>query len=206
MKKMIRILCCFGAFCCLQTVFADSTTQLIHLLGQYTSYQANFREITLDETDQLLQKSQGKIYLQRPGRFRWETHTPINQIIVADGQTISIYDIDLEQVTIQRVGQGGTTNPAILLAGDVDHLAKQYVITTMQDAGRLWYVLTPKAKHASFKKVLLSFHDGGLVALRLQNNIGQTSIYAFDHVKLNQAIPASIFQLKVPKFVDVIRE
>ena len=35
----------------------------------------------------------------RPGRFRWETSDPYQQTVIANGDTLWIYDVDLKQAS-----------------------------------------------------------------------------------------------------------
>ena len=44
--------------------------------------------------------------LERPGRFRWQTKEPMEQLVVADGQKMWVYDVDLEQVTVKKQEKG----------------------------------------------------------------------------------------------------
>ena len=66
-----------------------------------------------------MQQSEGEFYLNRPGKFRWDYRAPYEQIIVSDGQRIWIYDVDLQQVTVQKQEAGLPTTPMALRAIDV---------------------------------------------------------------------------------------
>src|SRR3954468_16038606 len=46
--------------------------------------------------------SSGTFEFQRPSHFRFEYRKPFDQTIVADGQTLWLYDKDLNQVTQRR--------------------------------------------------------------------------------------------------------
>ena len=50
--------------------------------------------------------STGTFEFQRPNRFRFDYRKPFEQTIVADGQTLWLYDVDLNQVTLAQAGQG----------------------------------------------------------------------------------------------------
>ena len=50
--------------------------------------------------------SSGTFEFQRPNRFRFDYSKPFEQTIVADGETLWLYDKDLNQVTLAQAGQG----------------------------------------------------------------------------------------------------
>src|SRR5919112_1736894 len=60
--------------------------------------------------------SSGTFEFQRPNRFRFEYRKPFEQTIVADGQTLWLYDADLRQVTSRKQAQVLAQTPAALIA------------------------------------------------------------------------------------------
>lgn len=44
--------------------------------------------------------------VKRPGLFYWHTDAPQEQLMVSDGQKVSLWDPDLEQVTIKKLERG----------------------------------------------------------------------------------------------------
>ncbi len=73
------------------------------------------------------------MWLQRPGRFRWEYREPWERQIVADGDQVWMYDSELDQVTVQPAGQALQQSPAALLVGDLSAL-DDYAYTAEQRA------------------------------------------------------------------------
>ena len=63
--------------------------------------QADFVQTVVDSGGETVQDSQGHVWMQRPGRFRWDYRTPYHQLIVADGKRLWTYDEDLEQATVK---------------------------------------------------------------------------------------------------------
>lgn len=164
---------------------------------------AQFIQTTLDHQNAVMQKSQGEVWIQRPGKFRWQVKTPNQQIIVLNGNTLSIYDVDLAQVTEQKLtAQQIDFSPASLLSGAGAPLTKTFSITENADHS---FTLIPKQPQNSINKVQVYFSHGKLVQLNLWNQLGQKNIYQFSNIEWNQPIAVSIFQLRVPKGVDVLR-
>ena len=85
----------------------------------------------------------------RPNRFKFIYKKPFEQSIVADGQTLWLYDVDLNQVTARQQSQALGSTPAALIAAAPDLRALQTDFT-LADApdkdGLQWVAATPKSK------------------------------------------------------------
>ncbi len=64
--------------------------------------------------------SQGTFEFLRPNRFRFEYQKPFPQSIVADGKTLWLYDVDLNQVTARPQQEVLGSTPAALIAAGTD--------------------------------------------------------------------------------------
>jgi outer membrane lipoprotein carrier protein len=99
-------------------VQADSSPGYVQdFFNELHTLQADFDQQVVDSEHNVIQSSQGHMWIKRPGRFRWDYETPYRQQIVADGERLWSYDEDLEQVTVQKVSDVLTSTPAMLLSG-----------------------------------------------------------------------------------------
>jgi len=123
--QLVRVLSC-GLLCLMLsagTVAAQSNQpqEVLKRLTDFTeslkSFSANFVQTVYDANDTQIQESSGNVLLKRPGRFVWNYIQPAQQI-VADGQSIWLYDIELEQVTVSPLTEQGAGTPLALLMGD----------------------------------------------------------------------------------------
>ena len=69
--------------------------------------------------------STGTFEFQRPGKFRFDYKKPFVQSIVADGESLWLYDADLNQVTQRKQAQALGSTPAALIAAAPDLRALQ---------------------------------------------------------------------------------
>src|SRR3954464_12673061 len=91
--------------------------------------------------------STGTFEFQRPNHFRFEYRKPFEQSIVADGQTLWLYDKDLNQVTQRRQAKVLGSTPAALIAAspDLETLKKDFDLQALPDRHALHSVqATPK--------------------------------------------------------------
>ncbi len=186
-------------------VRADAAALITYLDG-LRSFAATFEQQRFDEDGALLETSSGECLVERPGRFRWRYAEPYPQTIVSDGETLWIYDVDLEQVTVSEIGDAPPDSPAALLGQDID-VAAHYAITVdgAADDGLHWYTLAPRAARADFARIALALGDGEVRAMRLYDNLGQVTAIAFRDVRRNAPVAADAFAFVPPSGVDVIR-
>jgi outer membrane lipoprotein carrier protein len=91
--------------------------------------------------------SSGTFEFQRPDKFRFTYRKPFEQVIVADGKTLWLYDKDLNQVTQQWQGKVLGSTPAALLAAspDLDTLRRDFELQELPARdGLQWVQATPK--------------------------------------------------------------
>lgn len=189
----------------------SASVQLNQLLTEMNSLDADFQQRILDARGSRLQEISGHLTLKRPGRFFWKTEAPYSQTIVSDGETLWLYDPDLEQVSIQALDNNLSRTPAMLLSGDVDSLDERFQVklhrSTEAKAGVAEikeFVLQPKEQDSLFEELQLSFYDRKLTALLLVDSLGQrTSIELFG-AQFNGVSDESQFSFTVPDGVDVV--
>jgi outer membrane lipoprotein carrier protein len=157
--------------------------------------------------------STGTFEFSRPNRFRFVYKKPFEQSIVADGQTLWLYDTDLNQVTSRKQSSVLGSTPAALIAAapDLRALQADFTLADAPDAGGLqWVVATPKSKDGQLQAVRVGFRSGekssGLAALEIVDSFGQRSVLTFSKVEVNPNLPADTFRFTPPKGADVIRQ
>ena len=157
--------------------------------------------------------SSGTFEFSRPGRFRFVYRKPFEQTIVADGQTLWLYDVDLNQVTARKQASVLGSTPAALIASapDLRLLQADFLLEPAPDKNGLeWLVATPKTRDGQVQNVRVGFKSGAatttLAALEILDNFGQLSVLTFGHVEVNPGLPASTFVFKPPAGSDLIRQ
>ena len=106
MKKILWL----TVLLCGQSVFAATPSELLQAkLNALRTMSADFTQVVKAKRREVSHSS-GTMALSRPGRFRWQTKAPMEQLVVADGKQLWIYDVDLEQVSVkkQEKSVGGT--------------------------------------------------------------------------------------------------
>lgn len=167
---------------------------------------ASFEQQAYDRTGRVVDRSSGSFAFARPGKFRWAYEKPHRQLLVADGSKLWIYDPDLQQVTVKRIGRAMSSTPAALLAGK-DDITQLF---TLRDAGTkdglAWVEATPKAKDTGFDRVRLGMDGRKLAAMELYDQLGGHTVLHFADLKPDVSLPPETFRFTPPKGADVIDE
>ena len=147
--------------------------------------------------------STGTFVFARPGKFVWTYQKPYEQLLQADGDTLYIFDKDLNQVTTRKLGNALGSSPAAILFGSND-LEKNF---TLSEAGTHdgleWLDAKPKNKDTSFEQISIGLKNGVPEAMDLKDAFGQTSKLRFTNFQRNPALAANFFKFEVPKGADV---
>jgi len=202
-KILLMLLCCSPLF-----AFATPATDLASLLNAVHTMKADFIQKVYDNHGKVIQTSQGKMALDRPGKFRWQVTKPIPQLIIANQTRLWIYDSDLEQVTIRPLTQAAGDTPALLLSHVGTSLETDYAVKPLDKTGSslTWFQLTPKNTENMFASVQMGFKQNEISEMRLEDHLGHITAITFTQTQTNVALPGAQFTFKAPAGVDVIDE
>lgn len=183
-----------------------SIQKLQQLLAGMETFEATFVQHNYDGRGSVLQTLEGSLQAKKPGKFRWQTKPPYQQLLVTDSKTLWLYDQDLEQVTVQPLDDRLVSTPALLLTGKLDELNNAYDVFGEQLQKEWNFVLTPKSKDVLFDRLRLEFTaKGKLSRMVIQDNVGQKTVLTFRDVKSNPKVQDSLFTFEIPAGVDVIQ-
>ncbi|MGH8480849.1 MAG: outer membrane lipoprotein chaperone LolA [Nevskiaceae bacterium] len=183
---------------------APETDALQQFVETVQTLSASFQQVQKDENGRVLQASSGRLWLSRPGRFRWSYEKPYEQLMVCDGKQLWQYDPDLKQAMVRPAGATLQGTPAQLLT-DRAALAQHFTVEgagTEEGAQRLR--LLPKAPDSDFKSVELWLKDGVPVRMRFHDPLGGVSEVTFSDIGTNTHLDAGLFSFTPPKGTEVI--
>ena len=173
-------------------------------LGGLEGLQAQFEQVLTDRTGQIVDEARGSLAVKRPDRFRWDYREPYEQVIVADGARVWLYDSDLEQVTVRKLDDTLSATPAMLLSGGA-RLEDNFTVTQVEREGATqWVRMEPKRDDTDFKWVRLGFENAALRYMHLGDKLGQTTRLEFSQLERNPPLDPSLFTFTPPPGADVI--
>ena len=181
-------------------------------LDQFKTFVASTKAARGEFTQQQMKKAEnsktsslvsGTFVFARPGKFIWTYLKPYEQLLQADGDNLYIYDKDLNQVTVKKLGNALGSSPAAILFGSND-LEKNFTLSEAGSRNGLeWLNAMPKNKDGTFEKISIGLRNGTPEAMELHDAFGQTSVLLFKKFEKNPPLTAQQFKFVMPKGVDV---
>ena len=175
------------------------------------SFQGNFQQTTIIESEARRASASGMIAYQRPGKMRWEYQEPDPQLLVTDGNTLWLYDHLLENVTIQELAvvTDGTALAFLLGAGELtDDFTQRRMQKSLLDSDKSWKVLelVPNREKSAieFLQLGVDSESGNLEALLFKDNSGSVRIIEFEALSYNVGFSEGFFSFEIPPGMEVI--
>jgi outer membrane lipoprotein carrier protein len=177
-------------------------------VGEYfadlNTFESHFTQTVTDSNGELLQDAKGRVWIQRPGRFRWDYQVPYRQLIVADGERLWTYDEDLEQATVESVDAVLSSTPAMLLSGFKPLREVMRWSPAGERDGMTWYHLNPKQEDAVVEAVKIAFAGAELAVIEVLDGFGNHTRIRFSDIRRNQSVDPARFRIELPPATDII--
>ena len=195
----------------------EALNSLSQFLKQTQSGRAQFTQqvISPAKADQAPRRktSSGTFEFQRPQQFRFAYQKPFVQTMVSDGQSLWLYDADLNQVTVRKQSQGWGQTPAAFIAstGDLKVLQAEFNLLAEADSeGMQWIKATPKQSEGAVQIIRVGLKVQAqaipvLSVLEIVDGLGQISRLNFQNFEVNAKLTPETFQFKTPAGAQVIR-
>lgn len=168
------------------------------------SLRGNFSQTVYDSHGNVTGSSHGMLALEAPRLFRWQVVDPYQQLIVADGTKVWIYEPDLQQATVRDQGAEEAHSPLTVLT-DLSQLDTEFTAT---DAGTRdgleWLRLVSRSNDPQFDFAEIGFDSSGPRRMVFQDTLGNRTEIIFSGWERNPKLPAGTFKFTPPKGTDVV--
>ena len=184
---------------------ADAVDSLRDFIRDVKTGRAQFTQTVTSPDGTKKKTSTGSFEFSRPNRFRFVYAKPFEQLIVADGQKVWIFDADLNQASSRKFSAALGATPAALLAGG--SLDKDFDLAPLPAKDGLeWVQATPKAKDGAFKSVRVGFRGKELAAVEIVDAFDQRSLLQFSQFAAGVSFAPDAFGFTPPAGADVIEQ
>lgn len=174
-------------------------TELRKLLADYDGFSANFAQSVKDTEQNILMTAEGELVFKQPGKFRWQTYEPQQQLLMSNGESLWWYNPDLEEVSIYDAKQAVATTPFALLVSNRDETWNKFVIDKVESG----YVITPKdIDNSQVQKLVIHFDDFTLNQMVITDRTQQTTSYILSNQEFDKA-KSRHFNFVIPADVEV---
>ncbi|MCX7544662.1 outer membrane lipoprotein chaperone LolA [Marinicella gelatinilytica] len=207
-KALILLVCVFAAGLTLAQSDNDNAIDnkaqdiLSELRQDLSALQAEFKQYELSQDGHADDKNSGTVWMQAPDFFKWHYKEPFEQLIVADGEQVWVYDEDLQQVTVKP--QNNNLNPIYVIINEELSTRYYHIAYEGEQQDLSWVKLTPKETSDEVKSVMLGIKNKQLHRIHVNNQLDQTLVFEFSDLKRNPTLSKDTFQFTPPEGVDVV--
>lgn len=184
---------------------ADAVDALRAFLKDTASGRGSFTQTVTSPDGQRRKVSSGSFEFQRPNRFRFSYTRPFEQLIVADGTRVWVYEPDLQQATSRRLDAALDGTPAALLAGGQVESSFTLSADGTRD-GLDWVLALPRSKDSLVREMRVGFRGREPAAIEIVDGFGQRSLLRFDTFQSGARIAPETFVFRPAAGVDVIEQ
>ena len=178
--------------------------------------QADFSQKTKIEGFERPVTSNGKVYIKKPGRLRWDYLDPATEQIYVNQDDVKVYVPEHKQVLVGKLTQMAASKAPLELLQGAAKLDESFEIepTTGKDrgvGGISLITLIPKAKeHEStqnLQKIVLEVFPKTyfIRVVSLYESSGNVAVFEFSNLKPNPGLGNDVFDFKTPSDVEVVR-
>ncbi len=197
MKKILALLICILAIPA--SAATDHKAVLKQQIKQLSTFEADFSQRVIDVDGQELMQGKGKVHLSHPSLIRWHAVEPDENLMISDGDTLWIYNVDLEQATAMSAKQAIDSTPFALLASHDDALWDNYQVSKDDEA----FVITPIKQGGQVKQLSIYFKNQQFSCLVIEDLSLQKSEFTFSESQANRKLAKKLFAFTLPEGVDL---
>ncbi len=181
----------------------NDTFNINDYLSGINTLKAEFKQTIYSSSKEAIDYSEGLIWLKKPEQILWEFQRPNIKKIIVDGESVSIYDANLNQLLIVPYTDQYQSSLASILINN-DNLEVFYEIQTkINDDGFYLITLFQKKDDSLFTKIEISISEMLIHTIKLWDSSGQSISIVLENIEMNISLPDSSFKFIPPKGVDI---
>lgn len=175
-------------------------------IARVEAYLTNLTTIVADfnQADANGHMSEGKFYLKRPGKMRWQYKPPTPILLVSDGQVLTYFDSELDQINYVPLGDtlaGFLAAPQIKLNSDAVKLTK------FESANQMIRATVVQADKPDEGGLTLELTDAPLQLRQMvvTDTTGQRTQIQLQNAQFGTDLPDSLFVFEDPRGIQARR-
>jgi len=149
----------------------------------------------------------GRMWFRAPGDFRWELGTPPKTIVIRHGETVSFIEPEKKRASLSpdeamKKKAGMMDFPFVATPAEFD---RRFEIVSFERDGDLCRAVLrakegPAREYLKALKLVFSTATGNLATLEMSFRDGSALRNDFTNVKINEKLPAGIFEYDLDGF------
>jgi len=214
---MMKIGCLFLSIGIAVPASADRLSEVLEAMekagNELQTLSAEFEQTDHDYILEDEDVSSGKLFVEIPGRIRWEYAPPAEKVLLVKDDLVRVYNPVAAQVQEFDRSSGGSTGGMDLLVGfgsGNDDIQQKYDGSVLDETpDHVVLKLIPKPESGSlFTAIELTVDKKSWTPTRTvlhEPSRNRTDI-SFREMVINGELPGSVFELELPENVEIIRD
>ena len=181
----------------------NDTFNINDYLSGINTLKAEFKQTIYSSSKEAIDYSEGLIWLKKPEQILWEFQRPNIKKIIVDGESVSIYDANLNQLLIVPYTDQYQSSLASILINNENLEAFYEIHSKINDDGFYLITLFQKKDDSLFTKIEISISEMLIHTIKLWDSSGQSIAIVLENIEMNISLPDSSFKFMPPKGVDI---
>lgn len=150
----------------------------------------------------------GRMFLERPGRMRWDYNDPEVKIALVDGDRTWLFLAEEKQLWEGRLDEADSLLPTLMAGSEpLSNLFDASLVETPKSRRGLYRLrLAPKGASETFEEVVLTLRgpDFALEEVEVLDLTGNRMRYRFTRIQRNQGLPEAAFRFEAPAGTEIV--
>ena len=191
----------------------DVALKLQQTYNRTTTLTADFRQLSSMRMQRRQRQATGTLALHKPGRIRWDYRQPDRQVLISNGDTVSMYFEKNRQMMLmpsERYLNSDVTYAFFVGNGDIN---RDFTIlppdaSPFQADGQYCIKLVPKAAHPQLSHLHLWINSATWLVQRIQlvDQLDSITDLFFTNIIINQPVADATFHFTPPPDTEIIEQ
>lgn len=174
---------------------------------------ADFQQTTSMEMTRRAREGSGTVTLMRPGRLRWDYHSPEKQVLICDGTTILLYLAKAEQMIVSSAKEYLQSDLTYSFFTGTGNIQQDFDVFPpdgkKSDNNSTYHIkLVPKTFHQQVESLDVWAEKSTFLATRLKirDHLGSITDLRFSNIKSGRKLADDIFTFIPPPNTELIEQ
>jgi len=178
-------------------------------LDETHDLQARFEQALISGAFGAGLEESGRLFLERPGRMRWDYTDPEVKVALIDGQLTRLYLAEDEQMWEGRLDEAEALLPSLLAGSEpLDRIFAATLESSPEVKGRGVYRLrlVPRGDSETFQGVILTLRHPfyALEEIEVLDLAGNRMLYRFFEIERNAGLAPAAFRFEPPSGTEIL--
>lgn len=168
--------------------------------------EAKFEQKTFVKMMNRTEVTKGNVQIKKPGKMKWVYNAPDPQILISDQKNLWLYLPEEEEATKMPIESVYSSNtPALFLAGQGILTDIFNIVKILTEKEKFVAIFTPKKVESSLSRLALRVNKNNyqITGATVYDIIGNKTSIKFRSIRINNEIPESVFNFKIPAGVEM---